>query len=604
MDSDSTSQDSDDGRRFRFEATRKDSVISIGTSNNTTKSRKEFDHKSPCKNSKHYRNEKEQSKNESSKKIEYKDYRYSVRYSRHETRSSKQENNKISHENYLNARDTSIRSVSNNKDFKNFSSDNAWEKLQDSKWQMNKDRSAYSQRSRECSYDRNYHHDKHRNRYHERYKHRSRDRSRDRSHQSNRVKSSNNDNWSRDNHGSRRHDSLKKISIKENRSQNLKDHFSSKNFEGMSNHNDNHSNNLERNPSIEKDIQDCKELNLSQFLLETDENIFNKRNSRSRTSSPCLHKIKLKKYNPKNQFENSTKQVTENDNEINMIEQQEELSEVKREIERKNDIRSGSSNNNPSAISDSSFSTMSSVMLPIRKEIHKNSEREKSEYYEQQKMIAYNNSEDLSLEKRCLNLSYETQLLKNAKQSRLTYGPLLPPGFVSDISNNESEKILTIQHENKMNENDKRAHFIELRLSLQSDVKKETNIVKNIAAKANVAFGPVLPPHLLQQQYRNDSRNEIIGPILPTIVKLCEKDSCVSSEFDNDYAIGPLPIDHSALRNNHVYEELNLRVQKIKNEKSLEMVKYIMLRLTILSIENASIYSYYRLMLKINVKSG
>jgi len=585
MDSDSTSQDSDDGRRFRFEATRKDSVITIDTSSNTIKSsRKKFEHKSQCENSKHYRNEKEQAKNENSKKIEYKDYRYSVRHSKHETRSSKQEDNKISHENYLNARDTSIRSVSNNKDSKNFSSDNAWEKLQNSKWEMNKDRSVYLQRSRECSYDRNYHHDKHKNRYYERYKHHSRDRNRDRSHQSSRVKSSNNDNWSRDNHGLRKHDSLRKISIKENRSQNLRDNFSPKNFERMRNHNDNHSSNLERNPSIEEDIQDCKELNLSQFLLETDENIFDKWNSRSQTSSPCLHNVKLKKYNLKNQFENSTKRVIENDNEINMIEQREELNEVKREIERKNDIRSGSSNNNPSTISDSSFSTMSSVIFPITKEIHKNFEREKSDYYEQDtlsitKMIPYNNSgEDLSLKKKCLNLSYETQLLKNAKQSRLAYGPLLPPGFVSDISNSD-EKILTIQHENKINENDKKAHFIELRLSLQSDVEKKTNVIKNIAAKANVAFGPALPPHLLQQQCRNDSRDEIIGPILPTIVKLREKDSGASSELDNDYAIGPLPMDHPALRSNHVYEQLNLRAQKIRNEKSLETVKYVTLRI-------------------------
>jgi len=603
MDSDSTSQDSDDGRRFRFEATRKDSVISIGISSNTTKSsRKKFEHKSQCENSKYYRNEKEQAKNESNKKIEHKDFRYSVRHSRHETRSSKQEDNKISHENHLNAGDTFIGSVSNIKDSKNFSSDTAWEKLQDSKWQMNTDRSVYPQRSREYSYDRNHHNDKHRNRYHERYKRRSRDKSRNRPHQSNRLNSSNNDNWSRDNHGSKKHDSLRKISIKENRSQNLRDHFSPKSFERMRNHNDTHSSNLKRNPSIQRDIQDYKKLNLSQFLSETDENIFDKRNSRSGTLSPCLHKVKLKKYNPKNQFENSTKRVTDDDNKINMAEQREELSEVKREIERKNDIRSGFSNNNSSTISDCSFSTMSSVMFPITKKIHKNSEKEKSEYYEQEKMIAYNNSKDLSLEKRCLNLSYETQLLRDAddKQNRLTYGPLLPPGFVSDISNNDkSEKISAIQRENKINENNNRAHFIEPHLSLQSNVEKEINVVKNIAAKANIAFGPALPPHLLQQQCRNDSQDEITRPIMPIIVKLCEKNSGASSEFDDDYAIGPLPIDHPALRSNHVYEQLNLRAQKIRNEKSLPTVKYIMLRIN--NFINRK--SKYIFVLQIDIKS-
>ncbi|EZA54276.1 hypothetical protein DMN91_006545 [Ooceraea biroi] len=562
MDSDSASQDSDDGRRFRFETTRKDSVASIDTMESL---RKESKHKSQCENSKHYREKKERSKNESGRKMDHKDFGHSVKHSKHESRSSKQEN----------SRDASTESASNDRDSKNFSGDDTWERSRDSKWQTGRNRSQ-SQRSRERSYDRNHHDDRHRSRCHERYKHRSRDGSRDRSHQSSRIKSSNSDHWSRDDHGSRRHDSLKKTSVKENRSQNFKDHFSPKNVEQTRSYNNAHSSiNLERNPSVKRDIQDS---NLSQFdVFETDENASGNRNSRSPTLSLRSRntKLKLKRHDSKTEVGNSTKRTREDDDETSKMEQREELNEVKR----RNDTRSGSNNNIPSTISDSSLNAALSATLPITKEIWKeNLEGENSGYCEQEKTIAYTNTSKCpSLEERyprCLNVSSDdTQLLeKDAK--RMVYGPLLPPGFLPDTFDSDKFEEISTVHDENIDENDK-SDLIGPRLSPRLNEEEESNIAKTIAtstAKGNVTFGPALPPHLLQQQCRDNSQNEIIGPVLPTTAKLCEKDSGASSESDNDCAIGPLPMDHPALRNNRVYEQLNLRAQKIRDERCLETI--------------------------------
>lgn len=563
MDSDSASQDSDDGRRFRFEATRKDSVVSAGASGNATKSSdRKSKHKSQCGSSKHHEDKKERLKHESNRKMDH---------SKHESKSSKRESSKLSYEN-RDGKDTSARSISNDRGSKSCSSDGTRERSRDLKWQADRNRSVHrSQRSRERSYDRS-HDDKQRNRCREKYRHHSRDASRERSHQSSRVKSSNSDYyWSGNSHELRRHASIRKTSTKENRSKNSRDHPSLKNTERTRDHNDAcSSSSLERHPSMEEDTQECNELDLSQFniLSETDERTSNNRSSKSLESSPCSRNSMLKRHASTNQPESSSTRVREDNDETRKMERREESCEMKA----RNNARCGSS--------DSSLGTCAT--FSINKDVRKTCERDKSGSCKQDKTIAYDTSNEHSnLEENSRYLdasSDDTQLLeRDLKQSGLMYGPLLPPGFMSDNSD-KCERISLTVDENKIDENEER-DLIGSRLSPLLNEEKESNVATNVgtcAAKAIVPFGPALPPHLLQQQGETNTRNEIIGPVLPTAkVKLCKKDSDASSESDNDYAIGPLPVDHPALRNNRVYEQLNLRAQKIKSERSLEMVTHM-----------------------------
>ncbi|KYM93978.1 PREDICTED: uncharacterized protein DDB_G0287625 [Cyphomyrmex costatus] len=559
MNSDSESQDSDDGRRFRFEATRKDSVATVDTTDRTKTPNK---HKSS--HSESYRDRKDRFKHESGSKIDDKDFRHFTKHSKHELRNLKQEDSKISHKDY---RENKSGFVTNDRSSRNSNGGDARERSRDSKRQSDRDRSIHRmQRSREHSYERNYHDeralsDKHRGRYYERHKHRSRDKSRDRSHQSNRVKSSNDDYRSREDHG--RYDSSKKIS-KENKSQNSRDYSSPKNTERERSHSETRSSeNTRKDSSIE--AQDCKDLDLSQFdvLSETDENMSDSRDSESRTSSPHSHK--LKKHDSEIQSESYAKR--KNNDETGTRKRQEEL-KVKR---RSYDPASSSSNNNPSAVSDSLLNSASTLL--VTREARMDSEREKSEYCEEERMlICDSNVERSNLKERysCSNASSEIQLFeKNMDQAGSTYGPLLPPGLASNApDSNELNSEMNILNENKINDevDGKNTNFIGPRLlpqlnDCQSIEREDTT---------DAVFGPALPPHLLQRQQEKDSPDRIIGPVLPDVLKSREEDLVASPKSDDDSAIGPLPVDHPALRTSRVHEQLDLRAQRIRNEKYSE----------------------------------
>lgn len=566
MDSDSESQDSDDGRRFRFEATRKDSIAPVNTMDRAKKKHKSSHNES-------YRDRKERYKHESSSKAGDKDLRHSTKHSKLESKNSRQEDSKNLHKDYRESRSGFATNS------RNSNGSDAKERLRDSKRQSDKDRSVYRvQRSREHSYERNHHDerassDKHRGRYHERHKHRFRDRSRNRSHQSSRVKFSNDDHRSREDHG--RHDSSRKI--KENRSQNSKDYSSPKNTERERSHSETRSSeNTKKDSSIE--AQDCKDLDLSQFdvLSEIDENMSDDpRDSESRTSSP--HSRKMKRHDSGIQSESrATKR--ENDDGASEKKRQEEL-KVKR---RRYDTASSSSNNNPSAVSDSLLGSASHATLLVTREIRMDSEREKSEYCEEERMLCDSNVESSSSEEKYSRSDTspdETRLLeKKIDQTGSTYGPLLPPGFVSNTSGDEHNfETPNILDENKINDeaNEANMNFIGPRflspLNDRRSVEREAADVS--ATEADTIFGPALPPHLLQRQRGNNSRDRIIGPVLPDILKPREEDLSASPESDDDSAIGPLPADHPALRTSRVYEQLDLRAQKIRDEKYSEEVK-------------------------------
>lgn len=568
MDSDSESQDSDDGRRFRFEATRKDSVAPVDTTDRTKAPKKK--HKSSHNES--YRDRKERSKHESGSKTDDKDLRHSVKHSKLEPKNSRQEDGKS-----LYHRESRSGFAMNDRGSRNSNGSDAKERLRDSKRQSDKDRSVHrAQRSREHSYERNHHDerasgDKHRGRYHERHKHRSRDRSRDRAHQSSRIKFSNDDHRSREDHG--RHDSSRKISIKENKSQNSKDYSSPKNMERERSQSETRSSeNTKKDSSIE--TQDCKDLDLSQFdvLSETDENMSDDRDSASRTSSPFSRKIKLKRHDSGIRSESrATKR--ENDDGASEKKRREEL-----KVKRRYDSASGSSNNNPSAVSDSLFGSASHATLSVTREIRMDSEREKSEYREEERMLRDNNVGRSSSEKysRSSTSSDETRLLgKNLDQTGSTYGPLLPPGFVSNTSGDELHfETSNILDEISDETNEK--NIIGPRLLSPSNDRRsvEREDVADSATEVDTIFGPALPPHLLQRQRENNSRDKIIGPVLPDFLKSREG-LTESPKSDDDSAIGPLPMDHPALRTSRVHEQLDLRAQRIRDEKYSEEVKKI-----------------------------
>lgn len=601
MDSDSESQDSDDGRRFRFEATRKDSVAPVDTTDRTKTSKK---HKSS--HSESYRDRKERSKHESGSKTDDKDLRHSTKHSKHESRNSRQEDSKNSHKD----RENRTGFATNDRGSRNSNGGDARERPRDSKRQLDRDRNVHRpQRSREHSYERNYHDertssDKHRGRYHERHKHRSRDRSRDRSHQSSRVKSSNEDHRSREDHG-RSHDppSSRKISVKENRLQNSSDYSSPKNERERSHSETRSSENTKKDSSIE--AQDCKDLDLSQFdvLSETDENMSDGQDFESRTSSPHSRKIKLKRHDS---IIRSESRATKRENDGVSERKREEL-KVKR---RSCDPASSSSNNNPSAVSDSLLGSASYATLLVTKETRVDSEREKSECREEERMLICNSVEPSSSREiySCSNaFSGETRLLeRNMDQTQSTYGPLLPLGFAFNASDSDKpveSETSNIFDENKINDeiDGKNMNFIgphfPPRLNDRQSIEQEDAAdAITSTAEADTIFGPALPPHLLQRQRKNDSRDRIIGPVLPSILESREEGSIASPKSDDDSAIGPLPMDHPALRTSRVHEQLDLRAQRIRDEKYLvEEVKKIIFFLTFLDFYpqyHALLFSY------------
>lgn len=577
MDSDSESQDSDDGRRFRFEATRKDSVAPVDTEDRTKTPKKSKHKLSHCESSRYYRTDrKERPKHESSRNPDDKDLRYSAKHSKYESnRSSRQEDGRNSHKDYRESRDTSAGSAANDKSYRNSNESDVREKVsRDLKRQSDRDRNVHQmRRSREHSYERNHHSerassDKHRNRYHERHKHHSRDKSRDRSHQSSRlIKSSNGDYRSREDQG--RHDASKKTLVKENKSQNSRDY--PKNVERHRSYSEVRSNeNIKEDSSVE--IQDCKDLDLSQFdvLSETGENVSDCRDSGSRTSSPtCPRKTKLRRHDSEDRSENRARTKRENDDgdEASGGKRQEQLKVKRRNL----DPASGSANNNPSAVSDSLLSSVSSATFLVTKETCMDSARKKAHYEEERSTINPDSGECSNLEEKYsqrLDSLDETRLLeKDTKETESVYGPLLPPKLASNLD------------ENKINDDDKRVSFIGPSLPpprLNNDCQngKSEDAVNSLAMETDNVFGPALPPHLLQRrQNENDSRDKIIGPVLPDAIKSHKE--VLDELSDDDGTIGPLPADHPALKNSCVHEQLDLRAQRIRYEGYLEEVGQI-----------------------------
>lgn len=287
MDSDSESQDSDDGRRFRFEATRKDATaVHLGTRSNDASPRQKPEQKSE-EEYKDYREKrdgssytKHESKRDrgSSKERDSnaKEHRHSLKYARysHEPKTSRHEDGTKEH-----ARN-SDRLISKHK-------------TRDSKRHGHRDRSEHrKQRSQERSDTRSQERssaDRNRNKSHERYKHRSPERNRERTtYQTEKSKSSAEYAKPRDEEKDGR-ESYKRISMKEN--EHRREYVLAKHTEQSEKRADSEplrtaSNKIDKSEAEKS--QGYPELDLSEFdvLSETDENFSDRSEIRGRGSPP------------------------------------------------------------------------------------------------------------------------------------------------------------------------------------------------------------------------------------------------------------------------------------------------------------------------------
>ncbi|XP_017882109.1 protein starmaker [Ceratina calcarata] len=421
MDSDSESQDSDDGRRFRFEATRKDTVQG-------KLSRSESEQEFGCNAAGLYEDRKDKPKHSCNRgehrllrdqDINDKDSKHSTRNSRHssESRSLRHEDKE-----HRNARDSGTDSK---------------HKTRSMKRHKNRDRSEHrSNRSQERCRSRNendrFQSDKHRNKSRDKCRHHSSEKSHDKSH----IRSAD--------HGKPRGESEKcntyrKMSTKGSEEQ----EYSSKHIEQSRS---GHEEEMKRDLSAES-----QELNLSEFdiLSETDGNMSDSSDVKSK-SPPS------KKRNLDDGYENASKKQL-----INEFEPFEGSLKVN---ERKDDVLHGSSNNHSGTISDSTLGTGSMNVSERTSLSADNSESMKATNIalSEEKIIIYgpplppqllaNSSNDTELENDkhfigpSLPKSDESETIENPtlsddathEDSDSVFGPALPPHLLKQQSNDET----------------------------------------------------------------------------------------------------------------------------------------------------------------------
>ncbi|XP_014471657.1 PREDICTED: uncharacterized protein C2orf16 [Dinoponera quadriceps] len=546
MDSDSESQDSDEGRRFRFEATRKEPVAPVDRSGRGKSPRKRpSKHKSSrCDDSRYcHRERKERSKHES-RKTDDKDLRHLI--GKHAW-SGRQEDGKNSHKDH---RDASAGSRHSSGDAR----------PRDSKRQS--DRSVHrAQRSREHSYERNHEErassDKRRC-TRERHKHRSRERS----HQSAKAKPSD---WpSREDHG--KPDSGRKLSVKENRSQNSRNHSSPKSaardgptFLVAA------AEDAKKEPSL-ADAQDCEELDLSQFdvLSETDENT-----SDGPTDSRCPRLSSRHRDSGGDREPPKKRARTER--------------RAGRKVNARSDddddddepsTASAASNNNPSAVSDSSLvpaATIPEKTGDARADSARETHREPASTTLARGDAARLGEKDSRHP--AVAASGETRSSERVvERSEPQTGPLpTPPEVTSRTTFGQLETSSPRRLERNADgagDGEGTSRRAIIGPCLPPAVEPRANDRREAVEDEEAAFGPALPPHLLQRMRDNESQDGIIGPVLPD----CAKKASPEADSDDECAIGPLPEDHPALRNSRVHQQLDLRARTIKYESCSEQV--------------------------------
>ncbi|KAK2579665.1 hypothetical protein KPH14_011588 [Odynerus spinipes] len=555
MDTDSESQDSDDGRRFRFEATRKDAATISDTVNKEKSPKKKSKRRSHLED-KSYHDRKERSKHESNRK--------ESRRSRERNTDGKDSRHMIKHTKYSMRKDhrgtKESDSTSSEKNVK-YSMDSK-DRARDLKHSKERDRSNHRKHSRERSRDRSYDDrssaDRHRSKY-DRHKYHSRHKSRDRSCQSNRLKLLDNDK-SRDEHG--RYEPIKKPVDK--RRQHLEnEHNSHKNIDQIHDTNESHLMSVDKvcKTAALVNMQDCKDLDLSDFdvLSETDENISDISDSRSQCSSSHYHKTKVRKEHLKNQHECVNKK--------HLAPDQEHVEELQKVNSKNCTPLSSSGNNNPSAISDTLLDSTSLESTFVMNKQMKSLQEKDVEYdvlESTEKIDAYgpmlppqlktSQPSEKETTNGCTSKQPETEenIVKDAIDSDNTIsvgfiGPCLPTmEYISSDNDNSNES-----NSQNLNENDKKQEDMDP----QSPSKDDNETLDNFSA----TFGPALPPHLMKPQTSNeDAKDRFIGPTMPEDIKLLNEEERVAmySQFEDEDTLRSSLIHNSTAKNGQAYQEL------------------------------------------------
>ncbi|KAI4486235.1 hypothetical protein M0802_012452 [Mischocyttarus mexicanus] len=557
MDTDSESQDSDDGRRFRFEATRKDAAIIPDTVSKEKSSRKKSKHRSRL-DDKNYRDKKERSKHESSRKESQRSRERDVdeKESRHITKHAKYG----THKDYKSTKESDSASADKNLKYSMDSKD----RLRDLKHSRERERNDHRKHSRERSRDKSYDDkssvDRYRSKYHDRHKY-SRHKSRDRSCQSNRLKSSDNDK-SRSEHG--KHDSVKKT--KDKRLHPLEnEHSVYQNVEQIRDYNESHSMSLNKvckAGANSLETQDCKDLDLRDFdvLSETDENISDISDSRSLCSSSYCHKTKVRKEQLKNQYECvDKKQVTPD---------QEYVEELQKVNCKNSTPLLSSSNNNPSAISDTLLDSTSleptSIMNnQVQSLQEKDAECDTFESSEKNNSCIYGPvlPPQIKTSQCTLNENKSTNLYKSLCTEELE----TKEDIVKDISDEDYNIDLIgpclpkIENSSDNHENSNTMSALNLE-EVNQEHQESHSPSKNINECMDdaTAFGPALPPHLMKQPNEEDTKSKLIGPVIPDNLKSLNEEERMAmySQLEDEDSDTPSLTDYSATNLGQKYKEL------------------------------------------------
>ena len=275
-------------------------------------------------------------------------------------------------------------------------------------------------------------------------------------------------------------------------------------------------------PSSPTERHECKDLNLSDFdiVSDTEENSSDNSSSRQRSVESVRHSMDagIKRRVSKQQYERLLKRQA--------VKKRRHLEELQKVKTANGDELPGTSNNNRSAVSDFLLGQNAVASTAI-------------------------NARQCDGEVGRID-DVETEPIDSDSD---TYGPVLPPK-----SEDCDEEISGMEEEKKEEEKGTRIIGPTLPAHFRRTAGKEEG-----EEEGEDTFGPALPPHLTQQ--REDEEDTVVGPVLVEELKKQGNLEEILSESDgDDDFMGPLPVDHPALENDPVQQQLERRARRLKAE--------------------------------------
>lgn len=517
MDTDSESQDSDDGRRFRFEATRKDSSTALQARKRNTASSPP-----PSSYSQPPRDNLRRSRSRDRSRYDRKDDR------RQEYRSNNYDDNNRRNQKEQRNRDDEQRKKDDNyryRDNKNYSSskDSRESSNRDSRELLNRDtrditnRDSRSRDLRESKYSRD---DK-------------RKRSRERNYD---LK--NRDKYRR---YSRERERTNRDQIRQDEQQKIKETTSNKEYIRVNEKNKNQGN------------QDCKDLNLSDFDIVSDTEELTSDNLNIKTT------IKTSRGEFKERINSE-----ETDKVINSPPQNgDHVNDIDIDInDNDDDDDDDDNNNNHDDDDDKKFPNLdNSNNHDISDFLLASTSAKSSCSYNENNDDNNDNDDDNNRlinnkNKNCTEVNKKLDISKNYNNADDddnddSYGPILPPNINEKIPEKkiigpylpECFKKQIEENISKNNDDD------------DDDEKEE---------EEEDTFGPALPPHLASKNC------EALVQELPVKMDISDSVKDVKNyeedDEDDDGCIGPLPVNHPALQDDLVQQQLEYRARMIKRE--------------------------------------